>query len=691
MPEIATPKISVLIPVCNVEKYLAACLNSALNQQFSDIEIICINDGSTDKSLDILKKYKKRDPRIVIIDKDNAGYGAALNSGLEKASGKYIAILESDDRVHPKAWKALYDQAEEHDLDFIRGNYYKANKGQEQLFEVNRIVDRACPESLPEMPYYTVGSGGEYPRCFFINPSIWAGLYKREFIESEDIRFNETPGASYQDTSFAFKIWATAKRIMLIEEPIIYYTTDNAASSSKSTKKVFAVCDEMKECTTYLDRINADSMFYQVLASIRYKTYKWNLNRIASEYHQEFRDVANQEIIEDYRTGRTSPMYLRRSDYEQVKALADGAPAVSIIVPVYNAENYLEDCINSVLRQTFTDFELICINDGSTDNSLALLNDYAREDSRIIVLDKEKTNAGAARNAALKIAKGTYLAFLDADDYYEPEMLMQMIELANRFDLDIALCRSYLLDDKTKKVRNHVKKMLDTLTEKTLYSAEDLWGLAFRYAVGWPWDKIFRRSFIESHELEFQELDSTNDAYFVYVALALANRFAFTDNRLITHRVNNMLSIENSRDKSWLNFFSAAEAIKQKLQDSNVYEAAKVDFKNWMAEMIIWSLRNLHSAKADFYAYVKSNYLDDLMSLSDEEYYEDYAWRLKVWKECDYELASSIFALKNELYESQQAKKGLRKILQKAKGGLKIIKKPLSHLKRSTLARSLRR
>ena len=122
------PKISVIMPVCNVEKYLASCLDSALNQTMQDIEIICINDGSTDSSLAILRSYEAKDSRIKVIDKANAGYGAAMNDGLAIAAGEYVAILESDDRVCDNAWETLYAIAEENELDFVRGDYYRSNE-----------------------------------------------------------------------------------------------------------------------------------------------------------------------------------------------------------------------------------------------------------------------------------------------------------------------------------------------------------------------------------------------------------------------------------------------------------------------------------------------------------------------------------------------------------------------------------
>ena len=118
-------KISVVIPIFNVEDFLGPCLDSVLNQTLKDFEVICVNDGSTDGSLDILKEYLSKDDRIRIINKDNAGYGHTMNIGLDMASGKYFVIVESDDYILPTMFETLYEAAEENDLDFVKSDFYR--------------------------------------------------------------------------------------------------------------------------------------------------------------------------------------------------------------------------------------------------------------------------------------------------------------------------------------------------------------------------------------------------------------------------------------------------------------------------------------------------------------------------------------------------------------------------------------
>ena len=131
-------KLSIIVPVCNVEKYLRECLESLINQTLKDIEIICINDGSKDHSLDILKEYERKDKRIYIIDKPNAGYGHTMNKGMDVAKGEYIGIVESDDFAAENMFESLYNLAIEHEADVVKSNYIAYRTEKKNLDGKNR-------------------------------------------------------------------------------------------------------------------------------------------------------------------------------------------------------------------------------------------------------------------------------------------------------------------------------------------------------------------------------------------------------------------------------------------------------------------------------------------------------------------------------------------------------------------------
>ncbi len=267
-------KISVLIPVYNVERYLSDCLNSILRQSLKDIEIICINDGSTDKSSEILYQYANRDNRIRIIDKENGGYGSAMNCGLKAAQGEYIGVVESDDFISPLMFERLYYEAKRNDAEVVKSNYWMHNDQGDVFFEL-----------LKGYKYYTLldPSEEELLLCKYVN--LWSGIYKRDFLNMFGIVFNETPGASYQDVGFTVKTMACAKRVFLIHDAFYYYRVDNPDASVKSKDKPNCVFDEFDSVWGFLKchKKEYDAVKY-IIPVLQFMRVSETYNRVGMEH-----------------------------------------------------------------------------------------------------------------------------------------------------------------------------------------------------------------------------------------------------------------------------------------------------------------------------------------------------------------------------------------------------------------------
>lgn len=283
------PKVSIVMPIYNASAFLENSLGKLLKQTLEDIEIICVNDGSTDNSLEMIQSYASNDSRIVIIDKPNGGYGHAVNKGIEIAKGKYIGILEPDDSADIHMYEDLLALAEENDVDVVKSNYYEYNKKSDSSIYF---------EALHGLKYNTIIAAKDFPDIFYVRPSVWSAIYRREFLKENGIVFNETPGASYQDTGFAFKVWVSANKIVLTDKAYIFYTIDNDNSSVKSSGKIFSVCDEMHGIESFLNQNQTrKKMYSKYLQSVKLDTYYWNLNRISIEYQRYFRDVIGLEFL----------------------------------------------------------------------------------------------------------------------------------------------------------------------------------------------------------------------------------------------------------------------------------------------------------------------------------------------------------------------------------------------------------
>lgn len=273
----AKVKVSILVPIYNVEKYLKQCLDSLVGQTLKDIQIICINDGSTDSSADIINSFAKKDDRFLVITKKNSGYGDSMNQGLSKATGEYVGILESDDYIETDAFEKLYKLAKEYDADVVRANYYhfKDNKNKKYSYvnelDTNRVVDPSRRTWI-----------------FYQAPAIWSAIYRNDFLKKNKIKFLPTPGASYQDTGFNFKVWATTKKAVFTSEAYLHYRLDNESSSVNNPGKVFCVCEEYAEIEKYLRSNNLYDKFGEIMQMTKFGAYNWNLYRLAPDLRKDF-------------------------------------------------------------------------------------------------------------------------------------------------------------------------------------------------------------------------------------------------------------------------------------------------------------------------------------------------------------------------------------------------------------------
>ena len=270
-------------------------------------------------------------------------------------------------------------------------------------------------------------------------------------------------------------------------------------------------------------------------------------------------------------------------------------PLISIVMPVFNEEKYIRECLDGLVNQTLTDIEIICVDDGSTDCTLSILHEYAAMDDRIRVLQQSNSGAGIARNYGRTVASGDYIIFLDSDDIYEPDMLEKLYRIAVKDNLDIAVCRSDRIDTNT---REHIVCNW-TIKDKLLpdhkpFSSREIEQNFFMVFVWWPWDKLYKRSFIDALDLEFQDLRTTNDLYFVAGSVLMAERISYIDDVLVHHRVGMGDSLSVTREKSWNCFFYALLKLRNFMRNENIYQRLEKDFFNYCLHFALWQLESLH-------------------------------------------------------------------------------------------------
>jgi len=292
------PKISIVMPIFNTEKYLREALESAVNQTLKEIEIICVNDGSTDGSLAIMQEYAARDERIKIIDKPNSGYGHSMNVGVDAASGEYLGILEPDDYLELNMYERLYAIAKRENLDLIKADFYiftGENENRKHTYHHLSYFNR---------DYNKVINPKENLDIFRFSKNNWSGIYDLNFIKKFNIRHNETPGASYQDNGFWFQTFCWAERVYFLNEPFYRYRFDNPNSSVNNKEKVYFISAEYDFIYEFLNKNpQLKEKFIKIFSLMKFQNFRYNLNRIAPKFHEEFIQHFSSEFKKSFERG----------------------------------------------------------------------------------------------------------------------------------------------------------------------------------------------------------------------------------------------------------------------------------------------------------------------------------------------------------------------------------------------------
>ena len=326
---------------------------------------------------------------------------------------------------------------------------------------------------------------------------------------------------------------------------------------------------------------------------------------------------------------------------------------ISVIVPIHNTVSYLHDCIVSIVKQTYENIEIICVDDHSDDETARALDKESRRDKRIrIIRLDENLGAGEARNTGMRRANGDYLMFLDSDDLYEPEMIEILHDTISKNNADICVCSFDCFDGLTGEplyeFRPKTVKGMTGGCFKLSQLGED--GLTIYNTA--PWNKIFRKQYLDDKKLFFQSLSSSNDVSFVYRASLKANSIVYSDNRraLAHYRVNTGTQI--SANKKSMNLYRAVKHVLNEMGD----EVSELSLRQIVYAYIMLAVYELRECKDDkinreFYDCTQALINDKAKHLRFNDPVADD--RLKRFMALDYE--SNWFGRGNEFYERIKA------------------------------------
>ena len=693
-----------------MESYIKECLSSAINQTLQEIEIICIDDGSTDSSVEIINSFIEKDDRIILIKKENGGLASARNAGINAARGEYIYFLDSDDYIMDSAIETLYMISHKETLDNL---YFDA----ESFFETEELQEKHANfinYYVRNHSYHEITSGLELVKKMDehneFRVSACLQFLRKDFLEKYHIRFTE--GFFHEDELFTLEIALFAKRVrhinqilymrrirensimtgndyfkhsfgyfncmtrmfnkllnvqldrgyrnaimkrlyglqynafthamhisnsdldryledVSVEEEVLYrllvkrYSDNTQKLNSLNTENTTLT----KRLENYVNRIDSLCIENKMLVkSLDTNTKK--LNSLITENKKLSKQIFNsqkqisslkEEVLSlqrswSYRVGRViiflpgkikllfntiKSCGLRYTFSAMGRKINKRKICISIVIPVYNVEKYLEQCLDSIQKQSLKNIEVICVDDGSTDHSLQILQEFAKMDKRFKLIHKDNTGAGDSRNIGMKYAKGEYLLFLDADDIFYNNLCFDAYKKAKIDDADICFMGAERINMRTNKTE-YMGWVLRSclLPEKTPFQKEEIGDQYFQMVTGCPWSKLFKRTFIMKHQIKFQNLKNSNDIFFVRTAMALANRLTYVDKILITYRFAEGNNTQSIKHKNPLEFYKAYQALKEKLIEENLYESLEKSFVNMTLDDFMFNYRTTNSAEA---------------------------------------------------------------------------------------------
>jgi glycosyltransferase involved in cell wall biosynthesis len=541
--EILNPLVSVIVPAYKVEQYLPRCLDSLVAQTLASIEIIVVDDGSPDKCGEIADDYARRFWNIHVVHQKNGGRGAARNSGLSAARGKYVGFVDSDDFVEPSMYEEL-SQALEEDA---RAELAMCGAHVEYAYDAPENEIRAMQR------YFDVpGEGGVdlSPELVTrLNATCWAYLYRRDFLGRNRIRF--PVGVEGEDEVLFFQVFAYATRIHFVPNQLYRYILNEQGTMAQQPRE-FKESGKLPDILTKdiplllafierVDRHDLIGLLYRKLAGVSYRYESERVFRIVARILHDTHFVDNREFI----CGQNFAWYKDRlsaiANYplsdemfplvnedllpqQSAPILAVEKPLLTYIVPVYNAADYLAVCIDSLRRQTLRDIEIICIDDGSIDRSGEILDEIAKVDLRIRVIHQENAGVGAARNRGIQEAKGKYIAFVDADDYLDLQAAEDSVALCEKYRLDACRFDFIVFDTKNRQNLDHwyLLSHHPDIPWNRVFSPRELQKYEFNAGM---WTGIFNRDFFRINNIEFPtSLKIGEDGVVLYRFLSLANR-----------------------------------------------------------------------------------------------------------------------------------------------------------------------
>ncbi len=515
------PLVSITVPVYNVEKYLPRCLESLMRQTLTHIEIICVNDGSTDGSRAVLEKYRKKDRRIRIVDKKNGGLPSARNAAMNVARGKYVGFVDSDDYVESDMFRRLYETAERERSEVVICGaqiFPQEPDPGDWLRQVLNPSYRHYESFEPELLFEGVPA----------TPFLWRVLASRDLIEREHLRLEESILLG-EDKAFQAKLYTKAKGITLIPDKLYHYCWYREGSMMQqdvyriSTYKGKGHAKLIRHMAGILEREDEKT---------RRRFLEWSIPFLYADYIYltlEEKTACATELVEAwircgyYSFRRELPGWITEqfTYFEELSKEKGTAPRVSVVIPINDKGEYVSELLESLGSQSLRELEILIINSGAPDETYAVLHKNLFRDKRIRLYNMSRGSYARALNVGINLACGEYVQFADHCGWYGSEnALEEWYRYVSASEAEICASEGCLADD-----RGFAAPVVKSEFRRGKSRTDDGWEASEGdYYHCDLHNLLYRREFLQESGLAFQECSLLTGQVFVLESLMKAHK-----------------------------------------------------------------------------------------------------------------------------------------------------------------------
>ena len=493
-------KVSIIVPVYNVEKFIERTVKSILSQSYSDWEMLLIDDGSTDSSGEICNKLASECEKIKVIHKPNGGLSSARNEGLCHAKGEIICFLDSDDYVSKDYLECIVHQMKDNDLIYF--NAKRVDEAGQFLYDIKYKTDSYNLLDNKARFEYIIGVLVNYINGW----EVCFRAFLRSVIDEAKLRFESERQVFAEDFLFTLSYVMHCKKIQGVDRQIYYYTRrENSlmeSSVNDQASRILRLPAFGKKVAAAADNA-ANKYISDNISLIYYLIYEWHMKEFCRNNSESAGRQLDDKMMEDEFHAACMKKY--EDNYrDYIDSYGKMCAYTSVIVAVYNIEDYIDKCIRSIVSQSSTRIQIILVDDGSTDASGKICDEWAKMDYRISVIHKRNGGLSSARNAGIAKSLGKYIYFVDGDDYIDRQLITVAVGAMLREGCDICTFRARKIsgdnEEKFGEDYEYGLREIGNDTDKYRFLYEDF----FLYRIGWEaWKNIYLADIIKEYKLEF--------------------------------------------------------------------------------------------------------------------------------------------------------------------------------------------